>query len=304
MPPTRFRYGRSVSSLLHRHFASQPLRVEVLDESDRREVTALVDADPMVNAVISARLRAFGTLDARVFGGPLLGVRRPGSADLAGAVFRGGNLLPIGGEPPEWKALAQAVGRERRRCSSIVGRADAVRGFWAHLQHEWGTARLIRERQPLLQLERARRPVAGDPRVRRIRPDEVEAYLPAAVDMFTTELGISPLAMTGAGDYRRRVLGLIRAGRALGITDDAGSVIFKADLGTVSPHTCQVQGVWVRPDLRGRGFGGAAFASVLQHALILAPTVSLYVNDFNVAAWRMYQRLGMRHVGDLSTVLF
>jgi uncharacterized protein len=293
-----------VSSLLRRHFASQPLRVEVLDESDRREVAALVDADPIVNAVISARLRAFATLDARVFGGPLLGVRRAGESELAGAVFRGGNVLPIGGGPTEWDALAQAMARERRRCSSIVGRAEAVRGYWAKLQSEWGSARLIRDRQPLLVLDRAGRPETGDPRVRRIRPDELEAYLPAAVDMFTTELGISPLSINGAGDYRRRVLGLIREGRALGITDDDGSVIFKADLGTVSPHTCQVQGIWVRPDLRGRGLGGAACASVLQQALTVAPTVSLYVNDFNLAAWRMYERLGMRQVAELSTVLF
>jgi hypothetical protein len=139
--------------------------------------------------------------------------------------------------------------------------------------------------------------------VRPVRPDEIDRYLPAAVDMFTTELGISPLELNG-GDYRRRVLGLLREGRALGITDADGSVLFKADLGTVSPHTCQVQGVWVRPDLRGRGLGTAALASVLRHALTLAPSVSLYVNDYNVAARRMYEHLGMRHVADLSTVLF
>ncbi|MCW2493476.1 MAG: family N-acetyltransferase, partial [Frankiales bacterium] len=35
-----------------------------------------------------------------------------------------------------------------------------------------------------------------------------------------------------------------------------------------------------------------------------APTVSLYVNDFNTPARRMYDRLGMRQAGVLSTVLF
>jgi predicted GNAT family acetyltransferase len=32
--------------------------------------------------------------------------------------------------------------------------------------------------------------------------------------------------------------------------------------------------------------------------------VSLYVNDYNVAARRLYDRLGMRQVGTLRTVLF
>jgi uncharacterized protein len=43
---------------------------------------------------------------------------------------------------------------------------------------------------------------------------------------------------------------------------------------------------------------------VVAHALRLAPWVSLYVNDFNLPARRLYERLGMREVGILSTVLF
>jgi hypothetical protein len=60
----------------------------------------------------------------------------------------------------------------------------------------------------------------------------------------------------------------------------------------------------VRPELRGRGISAPALAAVVQHALTLAPTVSLYVNDFNTAARRLYERLGMRQVAELSTVLF
>ena len=41
-----------------------------------------------------------------------------------------------------------------------------------------------------------------------------------------------------------------------------------------------------------------------NHALQLAPTASLYVNDFNVPARRLYERLGMHHSATLATVLF
>ena len=56
----------------------------------------------------------------------------------------------------------------------------------------------------------------------------------------------------------------------------------------------------MRPDLRGRGLGTAALAAVVEHALTLAPTVSLYVNDFNLAARRMYARsaCGRWHAGN------
>jgi predicted GNAT family acetyltransferase len=62
--------------------------------------------------------------------------------------------------------------------------------------------------------------------------------------------------------------------------------------------------VWTRPDLRGRGIATAALGEVLRRGLHLAPTVSLYVNDFNVSGRRLYRRLGMREVGILTTILF
>jgi uncharacterized protein len=80
--------------------------------------------------------------------------------------------------------------------------------------------------------------------------------------------------------------------------------MFKAEIGALSPATAQIQGVWVRPDLRGRGFGTAGMAAVLRLGLQLAPTVSLYVNDYNTAARRLYQRLGLAQVATLRTVLF
>ena len=36
----------------------------------------------------------------------------------------------------------------------------------------------------------------------------------------------------------------------------------------------------------------------------MAPTVSLYVNDFNTAALAVYERVGFRRVGTYATVLF
>jgi predicted GNAT family acetyltransferase len=36
----------------------------------------------------------------------------------------------------------------------------------------------------------------------------------------------------------------------------------------------------------------------------IAPIVSLYVNDFNVAARRSYERVGFREVGTFASVLF
>ena len=67
-------------------------------------------------------------------------------------------------------------------------------------------------------------------------------------------------------------------------------MLFKADLGSVSGSVCQVQGVWLEPELRGRGLAAPAMAAVVQLARNLVPTVSLYVNDYNLPARATYTR--------------
>ena len=278
-----------------------PLRVHELDDRHRHELTALVDTDPIVNVVVAARLHVLPSLLPRRFGGQLVGVRDD-DARLVGAAFSGGNLLPIGGGPQEWDALARFVATRPRVCSSIVGRSDAVAAMWRVLEPVWGPARAIRTAQPLLRLDRSVADRPNDVGLRAIRADEIGAYLPAATAMFTEELGVSPHDTGDGGSYRGRLSRLIRDGRAYGIVD-RGEVIFKADLGAISRRTCQIQGVWVRPDLRGQGLGTAAMVGVLDRALSVAPSASLYVNEFNVAARRMYAALGMRQIATLTTVL-
>ena len=276
----------------------------MLAGADRAELDHLVAADPLGNAVVAARLAAARSLDPARIGGVLLG-SRDGAGMLTGAAFNGGNLIPIGGTEADWTALARQVAGVRRVCTSIVGPHEAVTALWSELEPCWGPARAIRERQPLLAIGRTDpRPVHPDRRLRVMHPDELERYLPAAAAMFTEELGISPFAGHHGGSYRQRVETLLANGRAFGIVDGDGQMVFKADIGALTRDTCQLHGVWVRRDLRGQGIGTRALAGVLEHALRLAPTASLYVNDYNQPARRMYATLGLHQVCLLKTVLF
>ena len=81
--------------------------------------------------------------------------------------------------------------------------------------------------------------------------------------------------------------------------------MFKAEVGSATPYACQVQGVWVPPELRGRGHASAGMAAVVQAArATIAPVVSLYVNDFNTPARSAYRRAGFTEVGTFMSVLF
>jgi len=275
----------------------------VLDESDEPAVRRLLDTDPVAACVIAGRVEAAGT-GARALGAPLWGVGTGRSLD--GVCLAGANLIPFavpGAERAAAAAFADRARRSGRRCSTIVGPAAAVDPLWQLLAPAWGPPRDHRPRQPLLAIE-GPPAVTPEPRVRPVRLAQLEVLLPAAVAMFTEEVGVSPLRVDGGAGYRTRVADLVRAGQSLAWIE-RGEVLFKAEIGAVSRSVCQVQGVWVAPAHRGRGIGTAGMAAVVEYArTAIAPVVSLYVNDFNEAARAAYRRVGFREVGRYASVLF
>lgn len=281
----------------------------VLGSADAAAVRRLVGRDQILQCVLDARLRLVPDLNPQRLGGLMWGVdgSQPDGAGeaqtLRAAAFHGGNLIPVGEDLEAIEAIAVQLSRSGRGCSSIVGAASAVAVLWPVLLRRWGPAREVRANQPLLVLD-APSAIPADPAVRRVRPEDLHRFLPAAVAMFTEELGVSPIAHDAGRGYRARVAELIGTGRAFARFDARGQVEFKAEIGSVGAGSAQIQGVWVRPDLRGRGLGTTGMAAVLRQALTMAPTASLYVNDYNESARRMYSRLGMWQANVLTTVLF
>jgi uncharacterized protein len=275
----------------------------VLDEGDEPAVQRLLATDPVAACVIAGRVEAAGTAPASL-GAPLWGFG--GGSDLEAICLAGANLIPFavpGAEIPAAAAFAERARRAGRRCSTIVGPSAAVAPLWDLLAPYWGPARDHRPRQPLLAID-GPPAVAAEPRVRPVRPAELETLLPAAVAMFTEEVGVSPLRVDGGAGYRARVAELVRAGQSLAWIEH-GEVLFKAEIGAVSRAACQVQGVWVAPAHRGRGIGTAGTAAVVEYArTTIAPVVSLYVNDFNTTARAAYHRVGFQEVGQYASVLF
>ncbi|UUN31436.1 GNAT family N-acetyltransferase [Streptomyces sp. FIT100] len=273
----------------------------VLDPGDLGAALAVLESEPVVNAFVTSRVQVAG-LDPWRLGGEMWGWYEDGR--LRSLCYSGANLVPICATPEAVRAFADRARRSGRRCSSIVGPAEPTGLLWRLLEPSWGPAREVRSHQPLMVTEAMPQGVAPDPYVRRIQKDEMEVIMPACVAMFTEEVGVSPLAGDGGLLYQARVAELVGSGRSFARIED-GRVVFKAEIGAATPQACQIQGVWVAPEFRGRGLSETGMTAVLRYALAdVAPVVSLYVNDFNTAARAAYRRVGFREVGAFMSVLF
>ncbi|MFD7167767.1 GNAT family N-acetyltransferase [Streptomyces violascens] len=273
----------------------------VLEPGDLGAALAILESDPVANAFVTSRVQIAG-LDPWRLGGEMWGWYADGH--LRSLCYSGANLVPICATPEAVRSFADRARRTGRRCSSIVGPAEPTAQLWRLLEPHWGPARDVRPHQPLMVAEKMPEDIAPDPYVRRIRKDEMDVIMPACVAMFTEEVGVSPLAGDGGLLYQARVAELVGSGRSFARIED-GKVVFKAEIGAATSQACQIQGVWVAPEHRGKGLSATGMAAVLRYALAdVAPVVSLYVNDFNAPARACYRRVGFRETGAFMSVLF
>lgn len=203
----------------------------VLEPGDLDAALAVLGRDPVENAFVTSRVQVAG-LDPWRLGGEMWGWYTDG--DLQALCYAGANLVPVCAGPEAVRAFADRARRTGRRCSSIVGPAEATRLLWQLLEPSWGPARDVRSRQPLMVIEQPSTEVRADPLVRRIRKDELDLIMPACVAMFTEEVGISPLAGDGGLLYQARVAELVGSGRSFARVED-GKVVFKAEIGAATP---------------------------------------------------------------------
>ena len=276
--------------------------VRVLGARDLEEAVAVCAVDPVSHAFVSSRL--VGGLLGEAGRSEVWGYEERG--ELRSLLWVGANLVPVEADDDAADAFAARARRSNRRSSSLFGPRRDVLRLWAGLEGVWGPAREVRRSQPLMVCDEP--VVAPDPAVRRTRPTELDTLFPASVAMFTEEIGYSPLGIDGGAGYRAGVAEMVGLGRSF-VRLDPGpdgtpEVVFKAELGAVTGAVAQIQGVWVAPGRRGEGLAAPAVAAVVAAVhRDLGARSSLYVNDYNERAVRVYEQVGFMRHGAFATVL-
>lgn len=274
--------------------------VRAIDAQSISQLQSLIAQDPIRHCLLAARVES-GSGGYRNSYSDLLGYFDDGK--LKSALLCGANVVPINTSLIARQEFASVLSRSGRRSSSIVGPASEVLDLWSRLSPSWGSAREVREDQPVLAMREPSRVIIDD-KVRYSTLADLDKLVPACVAMFTEEVGVSPNSGGGASAYRNRVAELVSARRSF-VRYLGDELVFKAEVGTVGSEVAQIQGVWVKPEYRGKGFSVPAMATVVKYVLAdIAPVVSLYVNNYNAPALATYRNVGFEQVDTFATVLF
>jgi hypothetical protein len=238
-------------------------------------------------------------------------LNHPSEESIALAIFDGdsissmlylsGNAVPISLSPDTAEIFAATTYVKYAQIASIVGIDQDVNCFWKALSvsDESRSIQNLRSYQPYMLLD-VTRDVPSNPTLRYIEFYDFEQYFDASYSMFLGEVGRAPINLD---NYKSRLHEQIMNKRSIGYFDESGTLRFKVDIPICYENVCQVQGVWLHPEWRGSGKSSALFAeaiSVIQRDI--APRITLYVNDFNIPALKLYQSLGFKEITRYSTI--
>jgi uncharacterized protein len=273
------------------------VRIERISSAREPDALAFLALSPYENVFLTYLLlfdAAMATRDA-------LFVAVDGEDRVTGVAFFGRQVALAAQDRPTVEAFAR-IGRDRRGERMVVGPRETVERYWESIAPFHAPPRVARKRQYVMMIDRTMiKPRERTVIARRARMDEWTIVADNSATMIAQELEYDP--RRSSPEFTANVRTMIDRG-LWWVGESYGRLCFFCNIGPWSPQTAQLQGIWTPPELRGRGLATAALCALCDHLFELTPTLSLYVNDFNESAIRLYERVGFQTIGEFQTLLF
>jgi uncharacterized protein len=269
--------------------------VRVLAESDVEATLRFLRRSPLINVFLIARV----TEERFRANGQIVAVRCDGETVCIASL---GTNVVMSADPREDPAriataveiLADRILTRMLPVRAIICEAELVDALWNRLRLRLDPPTVVRMSQPIYSLTRMRHP--PDLRVTRYSTArDADLLVPACAAMHLEEVGIDPLERDAVG-YRERIRELIERRQSI-VRMEGGRVAFKCEFSAVTPEAVQLMGVWTPPQFRRRGYARESLGEVCGHLLRQGKSVTLFVNDFNTPAIRLYESLGFQRIG-------
>ena len=259
------------------------------------EVLAFLAAHPLDTVVMAGLIRDNGLVSPLNRG--TFYACRDEEGRLEGVALIGHVTMVKSSTEAALESFAQ-LAQDFRQAHVILGEQGEVRRFWNYYARAGQPMRLIcRE---LMFEQRWPVEVRESVNLRQATLDDIELVMPVHAQIAFEESGVNPMERDPEG-FRRRTARRIEQGRVWVLTDD-GRLIFKADVIADTPEAVYIEGVYVNPEERGKGYGVRCVSQLSRTLLERTRSVCLLVNEQNNGAQDCYRRAGYKNRGYCETI--
>jgi len=137
--------------------------------------------------------------------------------------------------------------------------------------------------------------------VRLAKADELEQIAEAHAEVAFIESGVDPLIKDREG-FLKRTLRRIEKERTFVVFEN-GKLLFKADIVAETSDVYYLEGIYVAPEMRGKGIGASCLAKLSVHLLNRKQHICLLSNVEFTNAHRSFEKAGYKNT-DCCTTIF
>jgi ribosomal protein S18 acetylase RimI-like enzyme len=268
--------------------ARAPLTVEPLSNGQEEETLAFLAGRPVHTFVLSGFIRDNG-LESPRHRGSFYSCRDGAGRLLGVALF--GHAALFEARTPDVVVKLSRFARTLPAPRIIGGEPEEVELFWAnYASPAEPTPNVVRSL-----VYELRHPVEVPPpapELRRADLSMVEEVARVHAEIAFSASGINPLEADREG-FLRRTAHRIELGRVWVCARD-GKLNFKADVVSETPEVIYLEGVYVAPCARGKGFGLRCLVQLNLELLKHARSVVVLVVEDNAPAISLYRRAGFK----------
>jgi predicted GNAT family acetyltransferase len=279
-----------------RRDVTKPASVTKLDSEHRQEVLDFLAERPLHTVIMASFVRDNGLVSPLNRG--TFYACRDEEGRLEGVALIG-HATMVEARTEEALAAFARLARESQSGHVILGEREKVERFWDYYATGEESPRLLCREMLLEQ----RWPVAVQEEVNGLRlatADDLEMVIPVQAEMAYEESGVNPLERDPEG-FRRRCARRIEMGRVWVWVED-GRLMFKAEIISETPEVIYLEGIWVNPAERGKGYGLRCMSQMGRELLGRVGSLSMLVNERNSKALSLYRRAGYKLRGCYDTI--
>ena len=268
--------------------AQSDLEVHALGKEHKAEVLAFLAARPVHTVFLAGLIRDNGLVSDLNRGTYYACLDRQGRLEGVALI---GHFTLIEARTEEARARFARLAQDCPSAHLILGEKNKVEAFWNYFAKTGRTPRRVC-RQLLLEQQAAIEPLETVSGLRLATPNDLPRVLPVYAQMVCQESGVNPLEEDPVG-FHDRWMRRIEQGRVWVWTEN-GRLIFNADLMSVTPEVIYLEGIYVNPDERGKGYGLRCLSQLSRNLLQRAKSLCILVNERNQPAQAFYQKAGYR----------
>ena|SRR5436853_3304109 len=196
----------------------------------------------------------------------------------------------------------QALAKQSQNCEHIfmvLGEQVQIEEFW-RTYSQTRNEPTISCRELLLEKRSALRSTEMLERLTPAVYEDLDTVIPIHAGLAADESGLDPLVLDPEG-FRRRCARRIERERTW-LWKHNGELVFKADIVSDTPDVIYIEGIWVSPRYRGKGYGLRCLLQFSAQLLQRTRTICLLVNERNMAARKFYERAGFSFVSAYDSI--